>query len=653
MKKQQGRALKAIGAVVVVLFALLIGLVGQGGIARAATLTGTIENTATGSGTGQVQFTGSDWTVCGGCGVDTGNNSYTYAYTVGSSSTIRFSGGQAKIWGVKESAGGIASVTVDGVSKGSIDTYAASQTSAVIYDTGQIGSGTHTVTLTITGKDSSSSATVLSFDKADIYSADPTPTPTTPPATPTTTPPVGTQSVSINAGGAATGSFVADTDFNQGNQYSDTSTSITTTGVTNPAPQAVYQSCRWAASFTYTIPNLTAGASYTVRLHWAELTWQTVGARKFNVAINGATVLSAFDVYATAGYKTALVREFTAIANGSGQIVIAFTQAGADNPFISGLEVLGNGSATPTPTPTLTPTPTSTPGGAPGLSGAGVENPYTFGTFRGTPVQVWETWNTFESWTDMEAIQTVHTYFTGEGSAPFNVRFTGKLSFSQPLWANGESASNCASGGDDQHYTNIANALKNAGFADAFIRLGWEQNGDWFWWHATSANATQWAQCFQHAYNAFKSVSSSFVIAWNPNKSTNMSGFDTRTTYPGDSYVDVIAVDFYDMYPNYPDQATWDADYNTTENGGSPVGMGAYISFANAHGKPLAFPEWGLNTQNSFDNPFYITKMADTFDSLRSQGKLYWESYFNLDGCTFEVTDGCNPNASAVYVQRF
>jgi len=37
----------------------------------------------------------------------------------------------------------------------------------------------------------------------------------------------------------------------------------------NAAPAAAYQTCRWAPSFAYTIPGLTAGAKYTVRLHFA------------------------------------------------------------------------------------------------------------------------------------------------------------------------------------------------------------------------------------------------------------------------------------------------------------------------------------------------------------------------------------------------
>ncbi len=197
----------------------------------------------------------------------------------------------------------------------------------------------------------------------------PVPTFVPPTATFTSIPPTATQGAgtvvkAINAGGGTSGSYVADTNFDTGNQFSDTSSAIDTSADPNPAPQTVYQTCRWNASFSYTIPGLTAGATYTVRLHWAELTWQAVGQRKFNVAINGVTVLSAFDVFAAGGYKRAIARSLTTTANGSGQIVIAFSQAGADNPFISGIEIVSGTTPTPTPTTVVSPTvtPTSTPG---------------------------------------------------------------------------------------------------------------------------------------------------------------------------------------------------------------------------------------------------------------------------------------------------
>ena len=57
----------------------------------------------------------------------------------------------------------------------------------------------------------------------------------------------------------------------------------------------------------------------------------------FNVAINGTTVLSHFDIFANTGAKFKAIQEnFNATANASGQIVISFT-AVTDNPIIQGI----------------------------------------------------------------------------------------------------------------------------------------------------------------------------------------------------------------------------------------------------------------------------------------------------------------------------
>ena len=66
-----------------------------------------------------------------------------------------------------------------------------------------------------------------------------------------------TGGVDISAGGPAAAPFVADEDFT-GGATAATTNAITTTGITNPAPQSVYQHNRYG-NFTYTIPGLTAG----------------------------------------------------------------------------------------------------------------------------------------------------------------------------------------------------------------------------------------------------------------------------------------------------------------------------------------------------------------------------------------------------------
>ena len=145
----------------------------------------------------------------------------------------------------------------------------------------------------------------------------------------------------INAGGGAVAPFVADTGFDTGNMFSS-GAAINVSGVTNPAPQGVYQTVRWATSFNYTLNGLTAGSSYLVRLHFSELSFTAAGQRTFNVALNGTNVLSNFDIFAAVGQNHALVREFNATANASGVISLAFTHGTADNPSIAGIELLSN-----------------------------------------------------------------------------------------------------------------------------------------------------------------------------------------------------------------------------------------------------------------------------------------------------------------------
>jgi fibronectin type 3 domain-containing protein len=148
-----------------------------------------------------------------------------------------------------------------------------------------------------------------------------------------------TTAIRLNSGGAATGWFAADANYSGGTAASTTNT-IDISAVTNPAPAAVYQTERYGA-FTYTVGGLTAGATYTVRLHFAEIYWTATGQRKFHVNINGTRVLTDFDIVAAAGAaRKATLRQFTATANASGQIVIQYLTGSVNNPQSSGIEII-------------------------------------------------------------------------------------------------------------------------------------------------------------------------------------------------------------------------------------------------------------------------------------------------------------------------
>ncbi|MDQ2800105.1 MAG: malectin domain-containing carbohydrate-binding protein [Armatimonadota bacterium] len=152
----------------------------------------------------------------------------------------------------------------------------------------------------------------------------------------------GTPVYQINSGGGAASPFAADANYVGGTAATIANT-VNTFGVVNPAPQAVYQSERYG-SFTYAIPGLTVGASYTVRLHFAEIYYTGAGQRLFNVSINGSQVLTNFDIYATAGsMNKAVIKEFTATADSSGTITIAYNDV-SNGAKSSGIEIVTAGA---------------------------------------------------------------------------------------------------------------------------------------------------------------------------------------------------------------------------------------------------------------------------------------------------------------------
>ncbi len=159
---------------------------------------------------------------------------------------------------------------------------------------------------------------------------------------------VSTAIYQINSGGNATGSFAADEFFSGGTPFAGTN-AVTTSGVANAAPAAVYQTERYG-NMSYSFTGLTASATYTVRLHFAEIYFTSAGSRVFNVGINGTQVLGNFDIFATAGANVAVVRDFTAVAPSSGTIVVQYTGV-KDNAKSSGIELLSSAAVVPPPPP--------------------------------------------------------------------------------------------------------------------------------------------------------------------------------------------------------------------------------------------------------------------------------------------------------------
>lgn len=136
------------------------------------------------------------------------------------------------------------------------------------------------------------------------------------------------------------GAFVPDENMEDGS--TNANDSRVDVSAPNAAPEAVYQSERYGADFSYRIP-VPAGR-YTVRLHFAEIFSAKPGERRENIDINGERVLSNFDIVTIAGENRALVKEFPNIApDAKGNIVIRISAVPGSpdqNAKISGIEIL-------------------------------------------------------------------------------------------------------------------------------------------------------------------------------------------------------------------------------------------------------------------------------------------------------------------------
>ena len=273
---------------------------------------GTLQINDTNSG---ITYAGSSWGYSSNRGYGDYDNDVHYTTNNGDSASYTFSGTGIEFVTEMYSDEGNIAVYIDGVFIQTVSAVASTrQAQQVLYAQTWSSYGTHTIQVV---KQSGSYMLVDAFYILGAGQA---------------------QSLLINAGGSASGAWAADEDYS-GGSLGSTGATINTSKVANPAPQAVYQTER-VGSFTYTIPGLTAEANYTVNLHFAEIYWTAAGQRIFSVAINGATVLTNFDVFATAGGEDiAIVETFAATATSSGTIVIAFNPGSADIPKISGIQI--------------------------------------------------------------------------------------------------------------------------------------------------------------------------------------------------------------------------------------------------------------------------------------------------------------------------
>jgi hypothetical protein len=180
-------------------------------------------------------------------------------------------------------------------------------------------------------------------------------------------PTAGTQTVNIDCGAFQNYTGADGTVWAKDQYYAGGTSFYTSYAVTNTADPTLYGTARigYDGNFSYAIP--VPNGSYSVTLKFAEVQYWAAGQRIFNVSLNGAQVLSNFDVVAQGGYFKAIDRQFpVTVANGLVQIGVTGV---VNTGILSAIQIAGGGTSggQPAPTPVLQTSPSSlTFGGAVG-----------------------------------------------------------------------------------------------------------------------------------------------------------------------------------------------------------------------------------------------------------------------------------------------
>jgi hypothetical protein len=272
-----------------------------------------------------------------------------------------------------------------------------------------------------------------------------------------------------------------------------------------------------------------------------------------------------------------------------------------------------------------------------------------FGKWRGQPVKIAHRFAAGRTWSDLE-LSTLSS----------NFGYRRQTVISIPMLPRGDAGASLkvgASGGYNAHWLIAGERLVAEGMGNAIVRPGWEFNQKWPRWAARS-DPSGYAGYFRQIVDTMRSIpGEAFRFEWSP--SASYQGWDPRTAYPGNAYVDMIGLDQYDLWYNHPAATPWQR-WNFIVNSNGPAAEGGlrfWATFAQDLGEPIALSEWGLTNKyapmagphggGGGDDPFYIRQMHHW---LASHGIAY-EAYLdsNAPDGHHKLDDNEFPKAAGVY----
>ena len=245
-----------------------------------------------------------------------------------------------------------------------------------------------------------------------------------------------------------------------------------------------------------------------------------------------------------------------------------------------------------------------------------------------------------------------------------------RLVLGSVVFPTGGTWAEAASGAYDGHWHTLGERLVAAGQQDALIRFAHEFNEFFHDYQVNSSNAGLFVTAWRRFVDTMRSVpGQQFTFVWNPSLGDTVTFPHPEEAWPGDDYVDQIGLDVYDAWYRgwrpgidpQPDQAQRDAVWHDQIING-PRGLLFWRQFGDAHGgKPLAFPEWGLQLwkeqsdglhHGGGDNPWFIRRMHDVIED--PFWNVAWHSFWEQPGYgVYDADDSADRTGVPVPLSRY
>ncbi|HEY6793725.1 MAG TPA: glycosyl hydrolase [Kineosporiaceae bacterium] len=240
-------------------------------------------------------------------------------------------------------------------------------------------------------------------------------------------------------------------------------------------------------------------------------------------------------------------------------------------------------------------------------SGVCDPDPVAFGTWRGSPVGIAGMFGDTSVDAQLEQWQYAHTPgFRGD----VDLAVGGPIDHS---WAE------VAAGAQVPHWKQLAAVIAaNWHYRTVYLRFAHEFNGNWMPWSVAPTEVPAFRQAFRLFATTMRTALAGRAVklVWAPNFGTWF--YTPDSAFPGPDVVDVVGVSMYE-WTRYDTQSTWKAFL------ASSIGPNAWSAFAQRHGRPLAFSEWGAQST------LFIRGMRAwmAVKAGRGPGQLLYDVYLN------------------------